>query len=502
MTRPYSKDPTVERSLQHSVRDGVSYSVMSGAGEIYLSAYALFLKASTAQIAWLAALPPLLGSFAQLLSAWFGNRTRQRKRIILTGVILQALTWLPIIWLPYFFPTQAVPILVGCAVLYYASGNLATPVWNSLMGDLVPERKRGCYFAQRTALMSLASLTALVSAGVTLHYFEVRHSTWLGFAIVFSLAALARLYSAYYISLMVEPPHPACAAQPPSPVGLLRRLRQSNFARFSIFFAFMNFAVYIASPFFAVYMLRDLGFTYLQFMGSTATVVIAQFLILNVWGRIGDRFGNRLILVITGVSISILPLLWLASTHYWYILLIQLLSGLCWAGFSLSASNFVYDTVAPGKRAMYVAVNSVLSSAGLFLGALLGGFLSLHVSDQLSLFGHSLVWPSNLCWIFLISALVRVAMAAIFLPRLREVRSVRPLSSSGLLFRVAQFGTLNLVFSTFTLGRRNYRRKRMGVTLKVSRKTPLSTVTPAAAPGLTLSVAKGLERPDSSQSLS
>ena len=36
----YSKDARVERSLRHSVRDGVSYSMMAGAGETYLSAYA------------------------------------------------------------------------------------------------------------------------------------------------------------------------------------------------------------------------------------------------------------------------------------------------------------------------------------------------------------------------------------------------------------------------------------------------------------------------------
>ena len=46
----YSKDPRTEQSLRHSVRDGVAYSVMAGAGEHYLSAYALFLKATTAQI--------------------------------------------------------------------------------------------------------------------------------------------------------------------------------------------------------------------------------------------------------------------------------------------------------------------------------------------------------------------------------------------------------------------------------------------------------------------
>jgi hypothetical protein len=43
---------------------------MMGIGETCLSAFALFLKASTPQVGLLASLPPLLGSLAQLLSAW------------------------------------------------------------------------------------------------------------------------------------------------------------------------------------------------------------------------------------------------------------------------------------------------------------------------------------------------------------------------------------------------------------------------------------------------
>lgn len=453
MTKSYSKDPEVDQSLRRSVRDGVSYSVMSGSGETYLSAYALFLKASTAQIALLAALPPLIGSFVQLFSAWFGKRIGKRKVIILSGVILQALLWLPIIWLPYFFPDHAVSILLVCVILYAAAGHVATPVWSSLMGDLVPDGRRGQYFAHRTALMNMASFLALVGAGALLDYFRAGGATRLGFTLVFSVAALARLLSAYHISHMIEPPHPA--GRPISYKGLLQRIRQSSFARFSLFFALMNFAVYIASPFFTVYMLRDLKFSYLQFMGATAAAVLMQFLALRAWGYVSDTFGNRLILAIAGSSIALLPALWLISTNYWYIIAVQMLSGLSWAGFSLSAGNFVYDAVAPSKRAMYVALHNILSSGGVFLGALLGGFLGLHLPAQTVFLGYRIDWVSNLSWVFLISALARIGMAALFIPYLREVRPVRPLPARNLILRASQLSAFtDLLFNLFALGQR------------------------------------------------
>ena len=66
-SQPFSKDPVVEGSLRHSIKDGITYSVMTGAAENYFSAFALLLKASTTQIGVLASLPPLLASFAQLV---------------------------------------------------------------------------------------------------------------------------------------------------------------------------------------------------------------------------------------------------------------------------------------------------------------------------------------------------------------------------------------------------------------------------------------------------
>jgi MFS family permease len=435
---------------------------MTGAGEIYFSAYALFLRASTAQVSFLAAVPPLLGSFAQLFSAWLARRTGERRKIILAGVGLQALSWLLIIWLPYLFSDHAVPILIASVVLYYAFGALSTPLWNSLMGDLVPENKRGRFFARRTRWMSLTSFSSIILAGGLLHLAKLQDQTRLGFLVIFTIAVLARFYSARQLRRMVDPAGVVDGMDPVFTRDLFARLRRSQFARFSIFFALMNFSVAMAAPFFTVYMLRDLGFSYLEFTATTAISVLSQFMTLTMWGRLSDAFGNRLILATAGIAIPVLPLLWLVSTDFWYIAVIQMFSGLAWAGFSLSASNFIYDTVAPAKRARYVAMHSILNSGGIFAGALLGGYLGTHLPAQWELGGYSIHWPSSLCWLFLFSGLMRGVMALIFLPHLREAREVRATSFPSLIYRVTQFHALSgLVFSLFPFGqgRRNKPRR-------------------------------------------
>jgi hypothetical protein len=57
-------------------------------------------------------------------------------------------------------------------------------------------------------------------------------------------------------------------------------------------------------------------------MAATAITVVAQFLTLNMWGRISDAFGNRLVLVVTGWMIPVVPALWLLSGDFWYLMII------------------------------------------------------------------------------------------------------------------------------------------------------------------------------------
>ncbi len=433
----YSSDPAAERSLKHSLRDGMAGAVMAGGGELYFSAYALALGAEAADIGLLAAAPPLLGSFAQLLAAGIERDIGRRKRLILAGVAVQALTWPLILILPRLFPEWAVTLLIGCVVLYYAAWNFASPVWMSLMGDLVPESRRGRFFARRTRLMSLTTFLALLAAGSVLHLAERQAATAFGFAAIFTLAAVARLYSLYQLGCMVEP---ARAADPPPPPerGRWRRLRHSSFARFTLFQALTGFAVMLAAPFFTVYMLRDLQFSYLEFTVVTGVSVLAQFLTLNTWGRLSDAFGNRVILVATGTLIPLMPALWLVSTDFGWIFLIQILGGFGWSGFALAAGNYLYDTVAPARRARYLAVNAVLSALGVCGGALAGGALAERLPAAVALGGFEIVWPSALSWLFLLSALARAACMLAFLPSLREARTVRTLPASRALFRITQ----------------------------------------------------------------
>lgn len=450
--QPPSSDQ-VRQSLKYSTRDGVWASVMSGVGDNYLGAFAIFLHASNSQIAFLAAVPQLLGACFQFVSVRVLEHLQRRKPLIIAGVIGQALTWLLIAATPFLFDQSGVWWLLIGATCYHILGHFLLPAWNSLMGDLVDPNQRGRYFGRRNRAISVSAFAALCVGGLILHRTERAGAVVWGFVLVFLFALAARLASAYYLSRMIEPPYVTRPEDRFSLWQFLRDGRRTNFGRFVAYIGLTHFAVQVSGPMIAPYLLRDLRFTYLEFMLATAAVVVAQFLTLPWWGRSCDRFGNRQILKLTGWLLPVLPLFWLTTTNVYGIITIQMFAGASWGGFALAMGNFLFDNVKPAKRPQCVAVYHSANALGIFLGASLGGLLVLVLPQTLRVGGGQLTLFSNLQLLFVISALLRFAVSVKFLPLLRETRDVAPFPAKELTTKLLVFGWERSARMVGTLGR-------------------------------------------------
>lgn len=433
---------------------------MGGASESYFSAFAVLLRASAPQIGLLASLPPLIASFAQMFSVWLGQVTGVRKQIIVSGAILQIAALLGIAILPYVFRDHAFPILLGCVIVYFIGPNLGAPLWGGLMGVLVPEAARGRFFARRNRLSSMASFTALIVAGGILQAFDSLSLPYFGFLTIFSIGLIARSVSAWHLH-QIQDPSPPVPHHERDRIPTVRFLREHpNFLRFSLFHACMQFAVAISGPFVVVYLLRDLEYTYLQLTANTAASVLVQFLVMARWGRLGDLFGNRIILRVTGFTIPVVPFLWVLSTDFWYLIFVQALSGLVWSGYSLSASNFIFDLTPQAKRAGMMAVHALFASIAVFMGASIGGLLARFLPTSIAIGSLSFEWLSVFYGVFLCSALLRLVIALTFLPRMEEVRAVRRMSYHGLIFRVTRFSPISgVIFDVVSRVRRGQNRE-------------------------------------------
>jgi MFS family permease len=143
---------------------------------------------------------------------------------------------------------------------------------------------------------------------------------------------------------------------------------------------------------------------------------------MSLWGKFSDKFGNRELLKIGAMLTSLVPILWIFSPSPIFIILIpQLISGIGWAAFNLSASNFIYDSVSPQRRGICVAYYNILVGVGIFIGGITGGLLAQYLPSETI---------KKFLIIFAISGILRFIASLIFLPRIKEVKKVKKISEN------------------------------------------------------------------------
>lgn len=447
------QNPADNATLNASVKDGISYAVMMGSGESYFGPFGIFMGATTLQVGMLDTLPQLFSAIMQYIGARIMPRFKSRKTVVISAVLIQAMTWLPIALLPFIFGLGKMPvfILIGLIICYRGVNGLAVPIWSSLIGDLVPSDIRGRFFGNRNRLTGISTFIAQMSAGVALHVFETNDLTKSGFLMIFIVAFAARMNSARWLVKHDDPPFKILPDQDFTFWQFLKRSRHSNFAKFVFYVGAVNLGVAFSAPYFALYMLRDLKFTYIEFTGVIAAATITQFLTFRYWGDLSDRFGNKKILNVCGWGIAFVPMLWLVSSNMVFLVLIQVYGGFVWAGFSLASSNFIFDAVTPPKRALCVAYQALVNAACLLVGSLSGGYVATILPKSVQI--GSWLWTplSVLPAIFLISGILRLIASALLLKKFKEVRTVTPIRGGELIFRVSQLRPIaGATFSVFS----------------------------------------------------
>jgi MFS family permease len=201
--------------------------------------------------------------------------------------------------------------------------------------------------------------------------------------------------------------------------------------------ALINGITNISGPFFSVYMIRDLGWNYVQFTLSPIMFLLGQFLLISWWGKMCDRHGNRSVLMATSLIVPLIPIPWAFIQNFSLLMVAQFISGTVWSGFNLAASNFILDACTPQKRpratSYYTVVNSFFS---LIAGSVIGAFLAEHLPSEYAFGPIRIVFLSSLPAVFIISGILRFIPAILILPKLKEVRETEPIRSAQIIWRL------------------------------------------------------------------
>jgi len=438
----------IKSSITKSFYESGTSAACVGFGETLLGAFGVALKVTNSQLGILLSLPNLVGALCQVTIPDIIEKTKKRKPIFVNFTFLASFTWILLLLIPFAFKTNFYTPLIIFTCLYYITNSFIVPPYSSTISSWIPEKLRGNVLGRRQRIASFALLLSTLAGGLILRFFN-QDLIFYGFAIVFFLAFLFKFISYLIVKTVYEPELGIKKFKSFSFPQFVKNMLFNNFGRFTFYIFLIYFAAYTSAPYFIMYMIRDLNFSYYQYILLVVVALITNVLSTSWWGNFADRYGNMRVLKITSLLITITSLVWLFSPNFYYLVFAQILSGLVWSGFTLSSVNFIYDSTTPQHRARCVSYYNIFWNLGIFTGSVTGGVL-------LKMFPNFLLFGSVIPILFLISSILRFIVALIFIFILKEVRHVRPISKTQIFLTItginSLYGTTANILGNFKYG--------------------------------------------------
>jgi len=385
--------PDFNRALRYSIFEGSAWACMVGLSETYFLATAVYLGAGPLALGLAVAMPLALGGLGPLATLSILRRLAARRRYCVSAVTLQIATLLSMSTL-LFLERLSLPFLISGICLYQITGQAAGTAWSSWYGDLVPVEMRGRWFARRNRVVYLSTCAGLVAAGALLQWIEpagvAGGKSRVGFAILFALAALCRTVSATFLARSPEPRfHGLPAADHVR--RFMRSERGSQALRILLLGALFHFTVYWSSPYFAPFMLKQLSFSYAQYMLAALCVIISKAIFTSAWGQLIDRKGGKFVFLVTMLCVALVPLPWLWANGLGLVLMAQVLSGASWSGYEISWFTLLLENSTSRTRPFMFAAQSLANGMMQLSGVLLAATVIFpHVRGYRDVFAISM----------------------------------------------------------------------------------------------------------------
>ncbi|MEW5694086.1 MAG: MFS transporter [Candidatus Hydrogenedentota bacterium] len=417
-------DILTKQNLKNSDNDGRAYSIMFGASEYSFPPFAVFCKMSSQQIGFLMSLPQFIGNTIQIITSIFLGQSSKRKEWIVFGVTSQAIALLPLAGASVFTDNISFGFLLLSFIIYFLCGTSIAPPWFAMMGDIIPESIRGTYLGKRNRMIGIYTFCATTLAGVLLFISKKLDYEKYGFALLFFIGFIARMTSSRFLNKMIDT-GPINNNKDELKINfyqLIKNPANRNYLNFILFFTLTYLAVFIAGPYFSVYMLKELHYNYIEFTLANISVMVSQFLTVATWGKLSDKLGNRFIIISSGIGIIFVPFLWTISGALWFIISIQIFAGICWAGFSLCSTNYIFDSLTPKERTLGFSLLLFLIGLTYLGGASIGGIIADYIETTPEFFLKKIFGGYNLRPLFFISSVARLLVLIYFFKRFKELR--------------------------------------------------------------------------------
>jgi MFS family permease len=301
---------------------------------------------------------PVIGAIIQVFFSYVMINSGKRRLLFIAAGYVHRPLWFVIAFIPFLLNPDKTKAGIVVITLLIAISSIANSIvglaFSSWMGDLVPVEVKGRFFGRRAMIYTITGGTAALLCGLLLDNIH----GYSGYAVVFVFAAILGTADITMFFWVKHPPMAAHKERQPFFMLFFEPFKDRNYFRYVLFVAFWYFSVNIAGPFFNVYMIEELKMSFLLISLFTQVAAnVSTIFFIRIWGNLADKYGSRPVMSLCCASIIVLPVIWLFTTPHsiWVVLAINLMTGIFWPGFEMTALNQSIWLAPEKNRSSYLA---------------------------------------------------------------------------------------------------------------------------------------------------
>ncbi|MDO8466460.1 MAG: MFS transporter [Gallionella sp.] len=380
---------TLEKNIRANLKHNITVNLWDGGlfgmalGFASFSTVLPLFVASMTTSALLIGLVPAIHSVGwqlpQLFTASHVSRLRKYKQHVLMTTIHERVPFLGFAIVALILPfigLQAGLIITFLLLIWQGlGGGFTANSWTSMISKIIPPESRGTFFGMQAGLANLFISGAAIGAGYLL---DILASPW-NFATCFLLASLIFALSWFALALTREPedtekiiPEEKTHFWDDSKKILHNDINFNWFltTRFLSQFATMGFSFYI------IYALRHFNMDAITAGFLTATLTISQTIGNIGMGWIGDRIGQRAMLILGAFAALLSSVLaWNAASITWFYP-IFFLAGLANVSIWTIGMAMTVNFGSESERPLYIGLSQTLTAPATILAPILGGLIA------------------------------------------------------------------------------------------------------------------------------
>ena len=338
------------------------------------------LTDSTIAIGLIPAIFSLSFLLPQLFVANHAERLRRKLPFVLIGSgLLQRLPYPAIGLALLLFAADAPGIalalfFIGIATAAFGGG-IVTPAWFTMIGKVVPLRRRGIFFGLADGGGLLMAVIGAYFVGKILDAVAYPGN----FTLLFLIASVPLGISWIALALTREPASAEVKAAVPLRHYFRRLpaiLRQHvNFRRFLIAYALLKLSM-MAVSFFIIFGDRNYALTGADIGLLNAIFIGTQAAMRLLFGWLGDRWGHKRNLVISAMSMALAAVFALTSTHALGLAPAFICLACAISSDSVSQLNIVLEFAAPADQPTYIGLTNTLIAPITFVAPVFAGWMA------------------------------------------------------------------------------------------------------------------------------